>query len=179
MSWEDDVSLMSSAGGGSYIDPRTGRKYALMDYKYRGKRKRLWGGRRKHTGTDVIDITGAEDDYEQYSDAAAGTYYRGKYGNRAYRGPGKSLSQGTYKRRSLGGAAFGGGSAYGKSGMTSAQKQFTDYLKNTANWWEKERLSGERGQERKMMLESQAKGLELMRAEAAEGRGWGRTQAAK
>lgn len=178
MSWMDDESLKSSSGGGSYIDPRTGRKYAFMNYSYRGKRKGLWGGRRKHTGRDIIDITDEDDAFEQFKDSSSGSFYRGKFGTGAYRGPGKALSQGS-RYRGGGLAAVFSGRGGGRSGMTPQQQQFEDYLKNTANWWDTERLSGQRGQERKAMLEAQKEGLEIMRAEAAEGRGWGRTQAAK
>lgn len=174
-SWMDDVSLKSSSGGGSYIDPRTGRKYAFRSYVRRGKKKLLSGRRKKYYEKDIIDITDADDAFENYIDDvnAGRARYRGKRGRDAYGGPGKVVRMSGGRRKRL-------GLLFSKRGEEAKQENaFIDYLKNTANWWDTERASGQRGQERRQMLESQKEGLEIMRAEAAEGRGWGRTQAAK
>jgi len=184
-SWEDDESLYGGAGGGTYVDPRSGKRYALVDYTFRGKRKRMWGGRRLKKSTEVVEVDPEDkstlDELEQFRDERTGSYIRGRKGLGAYQGPGKAVVDAEgfrvgrlSDRASTVGFGLGSGGKYRKTTISPTTQKFIDYLKGTANWWDTERASGQRGQERKALLKAREQGLEMMRRESAEGRGWGR-----
>lgn len=181
-SWEDDESLYDEdLGGGVYYDPKSGKYYAEETYKYRGGRKGLFGGRRKKTGYDLIELDESElEAFGKYREGRS-DYARGRKGRKAYSGPGRNVGDKAFVEQmgKAKGAAGPSMSAY-TIGATLARQQSEKYekevakrIKDYSSWWDKERASGERGAARVQELKAKGQATQAMRSRYASGRGWG------
>ena len=181
-SWEDDESLYDEdLAGGVYFDPKTGKYYAEETYKYRGGRKGMFGGRRKKTGYDLVELDESElEAFGQYREGR-GAYARGRRGRKMYSGPGRNVGDVKLGEQL---SAYKSAPKQGMTGMLSAltgarqasekyEKDVAKRVKDYSNWWDKERASGERGTVRRAELKAKAESTKAMRSRYASGRGWG------
>lgn len=180
--WEADVSTYNpDVGGGVYFDPRTGKYYADIGYTYKKKTKLFKGSKlgqeKGRSGRDVIELDASElEDFYKWRQTGAGSRYRGKRGKGEYQGPGRALAD-----KKLPGATvtasdgttfqlFNRARMEGERDEAARRKQ----SKKDQEWWDRERLSGERGQKRIGILKSRREAIEAYRT-AAQRQGWGAT----
>jgi hypothetical protein len=181
-SWEDDESLYDEdLAGGVYFDPKSGKYYAEETYKYRGGRKGMFGGRRKKTGYDLVELDESElESFSKYREGR-GEYARGRRGRKMYSGPGRNVGDVKLGEEM---SAYKSAPKQGMTGMMSAltgarqagekyEKEVAKRVKDYSNWWDKERASGERGTVRRAELKAKAESTKAMRSRYASGRGWG------
>jgi len=181
-SWEDDESLYDEdLAGGVYFDPKTGKYYAEETYKYRGGRKGMFGGRRKKTGYDLVELDESElESFSKYREGR-GEYARGRRGRKMYSGPGRNVGDVKLGEQL---SAYKSAPKQGMTGMLSAltgarqasekyEKDVAKRVKDYSNWWDKERASGERGSARVQELKAKGQATQAMRSKYAQGRGWG------
>ena len=178
--WEADVSTYNpDVGGGVYFDPRTGKYYADIGYTYKkkvgiGDGWKL-GQEKGRSGRDVIELDASElEDFYKWRQTGAGSRYRGKRGRDAYQGPGRALADTVVYDKdglTLSTGLFSGWSkSQGEKDEAARRKQ----SKKDQSWWDRERLSGERGQKRIGILKSRREAIEAYRT-AAQRQGWGAT----
>lgn len=177
--WMDDESLEDE---GVFYDPDSGKYFAKIDYTYKGGRSGIGKssklGKRKTKGARTF-IELNEDEVEQfqsYRDRYEGTRIKGKRGGSAYGGPGREVVRKEFRRGRMEGETY---AEYQK-----AKKEFEadrrsrragrlERLTSLSNWWDKERVSGERGKARKELVEAQGNAIAAFRQRFAVGQGWG------
>jgi len=181
-SWEDDESLYDEdLAGGVYFDPKTGKYYAEETYKYRGGRKGMFGGRRKKTGYDLVELDESElEAFSKYREGR-GEYARGRRGRKMYSGPGRNVGDvklgemkgeyGLAREQNL--PSMMGFLTGARQASEKYEKDVAKRVKDYSNWWDKERASGERGAARVQELKAKGQATQAMRSKYAQGRGWG------
>jgi len=176
--WMDDESLEDD---GVFYDPDSGKYFAKIDYTYKGGRRGFgrsskFGSRKTKSGRTFIELSEDEiDEFQSYRDRYEGTRIKGKRGGGAYGGPGREVRAQKFRAQ---------GEEESYSDYQKAKKQFESDLKaqrggrlerlsTLSNWWDKERVSGERGKARKELVEAQGNAIAAFRARFAVGQGWG------
>lgn len=172
--WEADVSTYNpDVGGGVYFDPRTGKYYADIGYTYKKKTKLFKGSKlgqgKGRSGRDVIELDASElEDFYKWRQTGAGSRYRGKRGKGVYQGPGRALADANSEGQNFMARQMARGE--GERDEAARRKQ----SQKDQSWWDRERLSGERGQKRIGILKSRREAIEAYRT-AAQRQGWGAT----